>query len=383
MSLLDAFADVTDPRHPDMISHRLLDIIAIALCAVMAGADTWVDVETFGHAKASWLHTWLELPHGIPSHDTFGRLFAQLDPAELERSFQRWVTLIQDRLPVPAPGEMRVRAIDGKQSRRSHDRLHAQPALTLVSVWASEMQLVVAQQAVDTTSNEITAIPLLLDMLDVTGCLITIDAMGCQSAIAEQILDQGAQYILALKANHGTLLTDVTASFADLPHDPEVQHTQDEQISQGHGRLERRHATVITDPQVLAWIQAEHHWPGLAALAQIEAERRLPDGTHETQTRYYVLSLPLPASQCNRAVRTHWGIENQVHWILDMAFGDDQSRVRVGHGAQNFALLRRIALNVITHDHTKKGGVKARRLQAGWDLAYLLHLLMGLGALPS
>jgi predicted transposase YbfD/YdcC len=383
MSLLDAFADVTDPRHPDMVSHRLLDIIAIALCAVIAGADSWVDVETFGHAKEPWLHTWLELPHGIPSHDTFGRLFAALAPAELERSFLRWVTLIQARLPVAAPEEMPVRAIDGKQSRRSHDHLHAQPALTLVSVWASELRLVLAQQAVDTKSNEIPAIPVLLQLLDVTGCLVTIAAMGCQSAIAQQILDQGAHYVLALKGNQGTLLEDVAASFAELPHDPQVQHTAAEQISKGHGRLERRQATVITDPQVLAWIQTEHHWPGLAAIAQIEAERHFPDGSHETQTRYYLLSRPLPASQCNRAVRAHWGIENQVHWILDMAFGEDQSRVRVGHGAQNFAVLRRIALNVITHDHTKKGGVKSRRLQAGWDLAYLLHLLTRLGDLPS
>ncbi len=220
-------------------------------------------------------------------------------------------------------------------------------------------------------------------MIEVTGCLITIDAMGCQRAIAQQIRDQGAHYVLTLKENQGTLFEDVTASFAELPRDPEVQHTTAEQISKGHGRLERRRATVITDPHVLAWIQAEHHWPGLAALAQIEAKRRFPDGTRETQTRWYLLSTPLPAAQCNQAVRTHWGIENQLHWILDVAFGEDQSRVRIGHGAQNFALLRRISLNVITHDHTKKGGVKSRRLQAGWDLAYLLHLLTGLGDLPS
>jgi len=378
MSLLDAFADLTDPRQPDLVEHRLLDIVGITLCAIFAGADTWVDVAAFGRAKQDWLQTWLALPHGIPSHDTFGRVFARLNPQELAHSFARWVEALvealQARLPVPAPADLRVRAIDGKQSRCSHDRLHDQPALHVVSVWASETRLILANQAVDTKSNEITAIPLLLRQLDVTGCLVTIDAMGCQRAIAQQIIDQGADYVLALKENQETLYQEVRECFAEQRQDDHVQATGDVQVGKDHGRRERRTATVITDGPTLAWLQARHHWPGLQAVGRIEAERRFPDGTIESETRYYLLSVPLTAAACNHAVRLHWGIENQAHWILDMAFGDDASRIRVGHGAENVALLRRLALNVIRQDHSKQGGVKARRLQAGWDTAYLLHL---------
>jgi len=383
MNFLDAFADLSDPRQPEVVEHRLLDIVAIALCAIFAGADAWVEVEAFGRAKQEWLQTWLELSHGIPSHDTFGRVFARLDPTELARGFARWVAVLQARLPVPSPEELRVRAIDGKQSRRSHDRLHDQPALHTVSVWASETRLILANQAVESKSNEIVAIPLLLRQLDVAGCLVTIDAMGCQRAIAAQIVEQGADYVLALKDNQETLAQEVADCFGELAGDPQVQHTTDTQSGKAHGRLERRQATVITDATILQWLQDHHHWPGLHAIARIEAERRFPDGTHTNETRYYVLSTALSAASCNRAVRTHWGIENQAHWILDMAFADDQSRVRVGHGAENFAILRRLALNVIRQDHSKHGGVKARRLQAGWDTAYLLHLFDLVADIPG
>jgi predicted transposase YbfD/YdcC len=267
-----------------------------------------------------------------------------------------------------------VRASDGQQSRRSHDRLHDHPALHMVSVWASEARLIVANQAVDTKSNAITAIPLLVRQLDGAGCLVTMDAMGWQRAIAAQIVEQGADYVLALKDHQEPLAQEVVDGVAELAHDPQVQHTTTTQMGKAHGRLERRQATVITDEVVMQGVQERHQWPGWQAIARIEAERRCADGTQSTQTRSSLLSTLLRADVCNRAVRTHGGIENQAHWMLAMAVGDDASRVRGGHGAENFAIVRRFALTVIRQDHAKQGGVKARRLQAGWDTAYLLHL---------
>lgn len=384
MRIHEAFADLSDPRHPPVVEHPLLDIIAITLCAMLCGADDWVEVAAFGHAKYDWLSTWLELPHGIPSHDTFGRVFARLNPAEFMQSFARWVQAIQQHVPVPASPDRPVRAIDGKQCRRSHDRLHDHPALHEVSVWASESRLILANEAVETKSNEITAIPLLLRQLDVAGCLITIDAMGCQTAIAQQILDQQADYVLALKGNQGTLHADVIDTFTEAAaiHFADITHTTDEQIAKGHGRLEYRRATVITDGACLAWIQETHQWPGLQAIGCIESERRFSGGDITHDTRYYLLSTALSASQFQRAARLHWGIENQVHWVLDMAFAEDQSRVRLGHGAENLTLLRRLTLNLLRQDTSTKIGIKARRKKAGWDLSYLLHLLTLLDA-PS
>ena len=287
MRLTEAFAGMTDPRHPEMIQYPLADVIAITVRAMLAGADDWVEVAAFGQAKAEWLATWLTLPQGIPSHDTFGRICAWLDPQEFMQGFSRWVQALQARLPVAALSERPIRAIDGKQCRRSHDRLRGHPALHEVSVWASESRLILANQAVETKSNEITAIPILLQQLDIAGCLVTIDAMGCQTAIAQQILDQQADYVLALKGNQGTLHADVQDCFvtATAQAFAEVAHQHDETLEKGHGRIEHRQATVITDATVLAWIQATHHWPGLKAIGQIAAERRFPAGnvTHETR----------------------------------------------------------------------------------------------------
>ena len=282
MELLEAFGDIPDPRITALIEHRLLDIVGIALCAIFCGADSWVDVENFGQAKEAWLRTWLELPHGIPSHDTFGRVFARLAPEGLARSFGRWVQALQARLPVPEPGTLKVRSLDGQQSRRSHDRLHDLPALHQVSVWASEMRLILANQAVNEKSNELTAIPLLLQHLDITGCVVTSDAMGGQRAIAQQIVAQHADDALALQDNQATLAADVRTCFAELPNDTTVLHTQQETFGKDQGRLERRVMTVITDPQVLAWIQTEHAWPGLQAIGRVEATR---NGTPEPQPR--------------------------------------------------------------------------------------------------
>jgi predicted transposase YbfD/YdcC len=385
MRLIDAFGTMSDPRHPDMIRYPLIEVIAIALCAVLSGADDWVEVAAFGHAKAEWFATWLSLPQGIPSHDTFGRIFSWLNPHEFMQAFARWVDALQERLPVAAVSDPVIRAIDGKQCRRSYGRLSGHPALHEVSVWASETRLILANQAVDTKSNEITAIPLLLRQLDIAGCVVTIDAMGCQTAIAQQILEQQAEYVLALKGNQGTLQSDVHDCFATAAATQfaEVTHQTDETLEKGHGRIERRRATVITDASVLAWIQEAHHWPGLHAIGCIEAERRLSSGEVTHETRYYLLSAALSAAHFQRAARLHWGIENQVHWVLDMAFQEDQSRVRVGHGAENLTVLRRLSLNVLRVDTSTKGGIKARRKKAGWDLAYLRHLLSLLVDMPG
>ncbi len=385
MRLTEAFSGMTDPRQPDLIQYPLVEVIAIALCALLAGADDWVEVAAFGNAKQEWLKTWLHLPHGIPAHDTFGRIFAWIEPHEFMQGFARWVQALQEHLPVPSGAERPIRAIDGKQCRRSHDRLHEHPALHEVSVWASETRLVLANQAVQAKSNEITAIPLLLRQLDVVGCLVTIDAMGCQTAIAQQIIDQRADYVLALKGNQATLEAEVIECFttATATAFAEVEHQCDETVEKGHGRIEHRRATVITDAAMVDWIQDEHHWPGLQAIGCIEAERRLSSGEVTQETRYYLLSARLSAAQFQRAVRGHWGIENQVHWVLDMAFQEDQSRVRVGHGAENLTLLRRLCLNVLRADATTKIGIKARRKKAGWDLAYLLHLLSLLDAITA
>lgn len=372
-----AFGELTDQRAGTMIRYRLADVVTLALCALLAGADDWVEVTAFGEANGAWLQTWLDLPYGVPSHDTFGRIFAWLDPQELMAGFTQWVQAVQARLPVPAAP--RIRAIDGKESRRSHDRLRDQPALQEVRVWASETRLILANQAVDTKSNEITAIPLPLRQLDVHGCLVTIDAMGCQTAIAQQILDQGADYVLAVKDHQLTLHEEAQDCFAQATTDDLASVV--EVWGKDHGRVERRRAAVITDAAILTWVQEEHHWPGLQALGRIESERRWPTGAVEQKTRYYVLSAPLSAAAFQQAVRLHWGIENQVHWVLDMVFREDASRVRVGHGAENLTLLRRLALNLLRQD-TSKASLKVRRKQAGWDRTFLLHLLSFL-AQPS
>lgn len=377
MRLSEAFADMTDPRHPDMVRYPLVEVIAIALCALLAGADDWGEVAAFGQAKRDWLATWLELPNGIPSHDTFGRIFAWIDPQECMQGFARWVQALQSHLPVPSMKERPLRASDGKQCRRSHDRLQGHPALHEVRVWASETRLILANQAVATKSNEITAIPLLLQQLDITGCLVTIDAMGCQTAIAQQILDQHADYVLALKGNQGTLEADVSDSLttAEATAFDMVVPQHEETWDKGHGRLERRRATIVTDTEVLAWIQDAHHGPGLHAIGCIASERRLTSGVATHDTRYYLISTPLSAAQFLRATRGHWGIENQVHWVLDMAFQEDQCRVRVGHGAEHLTLLRRLCLNLLRCDTSTHTGIKACRKKAGWDLDYLRHLL--------
>jgi len=369
-TVLAHFADLADPRVARTRLHPLLSVIAIALCGVICGADSWVEVAAFGEARRAWLATWLALPGGIPSHDTFGRVFAALDPAAFEACFAGWV-----RAVAQATGGQVV-AIDGKVARGSHDRRAGRGALGLVSAWASSSRLVLGQVAVAAGSNEIPAIPALLALLALRGCIVTIDAIGCQTAIAGALAAQGADYAITLKENQGNLFVGTEAAFADLDAGTMAyRHTSHRGVDKGHGRLEVRTTTLLDDPALLAWLNPAGAWAGLAGLARVVAERRI-GGERSRETRYFITSLAA-ARTVHQAVRRHWGIENSVHWVLDMAFREDLCRVRVGHGAHNFSLLRRLALNLLRQDPAPCCGVKGRCLRAVLEPDYLLAVLRG------
>jgi len=371
VALAEHFAGLEDPRIERTKLHALLSIIVVALCAVICGAETWNDIAEFGEAQEEWFASFLDLPHGIPAHDTFNRVFSALDPAQFQACFARWMRAVASVLPA------QVIALDGKTVRRSRDPANGRAAIQMVSAWATANRLVLAQRAVDAKSNEITALPEVLSQLAIAGCIVTIDAMGCQRAIAQQILDQGGHYVLALKENQATLCQEVAETFTLVAqtHDADAGRSQARTVDKGHGRIEIRRHRVLSDPAVLAWLQERHAWPGLQAIGMVQAERRIgEERTH--QTRYYLLDQPLAAEAFGEAVRSHWGIENQVHWVLDVAFHEDQSRIRAGHAAENFAVLRHLSLNLLQHHPTKrKLSMRTRRLKASWDHAYLLHVL--------
>ena len=377
-SISEHFATLTDPRRAHRKVHALGDVVAITLCAVICGADGWVDVATFGRVKAAWLRTFLALSGGIPSHDTFGRVFALLDPDEFRRCFLSWA-----RAVVGAPGDQVV-AIDGKTLRRSHDRASGKDALHLVSAWAATQGLVLGQVATDAKSNEITAIPALLKLLDLTGATVTIDAMGCQTAIARQIVTQQADYILALKDNHEKLHDRVVRAFADagaavgtdLPLADLVPHTT---YDKGHGRIEQRRCRAIGDPDYLAYIDPDRAWPNLKSVVLIESTRRVGT-TVSTEVRHYLSSLPADAKVLNAAIRSHWGIENRLHWVLDVTFREDACRIRSGHAPQNLAIVRHFALNLLRRESSRRASVATKRLSAALDDAYLRSVLNGLCA---
>lgn len=369
-SLTEQFSKLKDPRVDRTKRHKLIDVVVIAICAVIGGADTWADVELFGKSKEDWFSKLLDLPNGIPSHDTFGRVFAMLDAEQFQECFVDWVRAVSE----VTRGQLV--AIDGKTVRRSHDRFIGKRAIHMVSAWASENHLVLGQTKVDDRSNEITAIPELLRVLDVSGCIVTIDAMGCQKEIASMITDQGADYVLALKENQPQLHEDVRemfdqarrTDFADLDHD------FCETVNKGHGRIETRRCWAVSDPDYISYVNDRQEWHGLTSMVMVEAER-LVDGKTTRQVRYYISSLPNRAEALLAAVRGHWGIENSVHWVLDIAFREDDSRVRKGNAPENLAVLRRMALNMLKAETTSKGGTAAKRKRAGWDNDYLLKVL--------
>jgi predicted transposase YbfD/YdcC len=366
-SIEQYFGGIRDPRIDRCKRHQLLDILVITIC----GADDWTEVEAFGQAKLTWFRTFLDLPHGIPSHDTFGRVFARLDPAQFEACFLRWIQTLAELLPE------QVVAVDGKELRRSFDRPSGQPAICLVSAWASDQHLVLGQVKVDEKSNEITAIPDLLDALSLDGAIVTIDAAGCQTAIAQKVIEKGGDYVLALKDNQPNLAADVALLFQDVhqsrPDVPQTDHVQGGS-EKGHGRIETRTCTTIADPTLLAPLRRSGEWVGLKSLIEINAQRQM-GGVTTTQVRHYLSSLGGNAREALRVTRTHWSVENSMNWVLDVAFREDDSRVRTDHAPENLGILRRIALNLLKQDTTFKVGVKAKRKAAGWDEAYLRRVL--------
>ena len=370
ITLQEHFATLQDPRVERTKRHQLLAIITIALCAVICGADTWVDVEEFGHAKRAWLETFLELPNGIPSHDTFGRVFARLDPEQFQACFLSWVQAINSVLPTQQI------AIDGKTARRSHDRGVGKAAIQMVSAWATESHLVLAQRHVQEHSNEQTALPILLKQLELAGCIVSIDAIGCLPKIARQIKEQEGEYVLALKDNQGTLYQDVVDLFADAETTGFTQwvHETHHTVDKAHGRLEYRHYWTIADPTCIAYLNAKEKWTGLQSVGMVEAERRVGEQVSK-ERRYYIMSLPGDARAFGAAVRSHWQVENGLHWVLDIAFQEDASRMRKDHSQQNFVVLRHMALNLLKQEQTAKCGIKARRLKAGWSEDYLRQVL--------
>lgn len=358
---IDYFSEMEDPRIDRTKEHKLEDIIFIAIAAVICGAETWNDIENYGKSKEAWLSQYLELPNGIPSHDTFNRVFSALDPEELESCFLGWVKSVSDL----TKGE--VVSIDGKSIRGSKDK-GSKSIVHMVSAWANINQLSLGQVKVNDKSNEITAIPKLLEVLAIEGCIVTIDAMGCQTDIAGKIIKGGADYILAVKGNQGGLEEGLLDT---IKLEKPLATWEDTDF--GHGRIETRKCSVYTD---LSHIEQPQRWENLKCLVKVEATRHIKSSGHEeSEVRLYISSLPPDAEKIGKSIRAHWGIENSLHWVLDVAFGEDKSRKRSGDAAQNFSVINRIALNLLKQEKSKKRSIKGKRLDAGWDNDYLIKIL--------
>lgn len=368
-SLENCFGDLPDPRVSGRCDHKLLDIIIIAICGVLCGADSWVGIETVGKAKESWFREFLDLAHGIPSHDTFGYVFAKLDHEEFQRRFVQWVEA------VTRVTKGQVVAIDGKTARCSHDKTNGKEAIHLVSAWASENGIVLGQRKVDSKTNEITVIPDLLRLLNVTGCLVTIDAMGCQTAIAQAIRDEKADYLLRVKDNQANLRQDIEDWFVhgEQQHFHHMTMNYHETVSKTSGRVEIRRCWAISDKLAMEHIRHYQGWADLQTIVRVQRETRTMDKTtHETA--YYITSLPHDAQRILEATRHHWAIENSFHWVLDVTFGEDLSRIRIGESSENMAVLRTIALNLLKHDKSKSS-LKQKRFRAAMDNSFLFQLL--------
>ena len=369
ISLIVSFQDLPDPRVEGRCDHKLINIIVIAVCAVISGAESWVDVSDFGEAKREWLSTFLELPAGIPSHDTFGRFFAALDAEAFQTAFMRWVE------GVFHVSRGQVIAIDGKTVRRSHDRTIGKDAIHMVNAWATRNGIALGQWKTDAKSNEITAIPLLLRQLNVAGCIVTVDAMGAQTKIAQAIRDEKADYVLRIKDNQGNLHQDIQDwfAYADKVHFADMQHSYAETVNKGHGRIEIRRCWAISDALAFEYIRNYEGWTDLQTIVRVQRERRLADKI-ERETAYYISSLEADAEQLLLATRYHWAVENSLHWVLDVTFREDEARIRLGHAAHNMAILRQMALNILKKPDFKES-IRRRRKKAALDTTYLEKIL--------
>ena len=370
------FSDLEDPRESRGQLHLFFDILMIAICAVICGADSWVAVETFGKAKKEWFQTILKLPNGIPSHDTYRRLFMLLDKDVFSVCFTNWIQGIEQI----TSGQ--VIAIDGKTACASHGESKFTRAMHMVSAWAVTNGLVLGQVAVPEKTNEILAIPELLYLLNLTDCLVTIDALGCQKEIAEQIVDQGGDYLLMAKGNQPYLHEDIAHLFDNglATNFKSLDYGYACQESHGHGRHEKRSCWTLSDKGWLTYLRGIREWPRLMTIAMVKSERKVGEEL-QTCTRYYISSLDKDlksdATRILRASRSHWQIENKLHWVLDVSFNEDTNRVRKGNGQANLTVLRHIALNLLRKEKSFKAGIKTKRQRAGWDQDYLLKVLKG------
>ncbi len=375
-SLIAHFASMRDPRIDRRKDHDLIDILVMAVCCLLCGGEGFNDMEDFGKAKYEWFKTFLRLRNGIPSHDTFNRVFAALEPKEFLDCFLRWTQSLRQAV------HQEIVALDGKALRRALDQ--GESVKYVVSAWAESNGLVLGQLKVADKSNEITAVPELLRVLELSGCIVTTDAMGCQKKIAKEIIEADADYVLALKGNQETVHEEVKSFLnatlleqqSPRPKGAKLSPAAAalaslETVEKDHGRLETRR---YYQSDHLDWFADRFKWEGLKSLGMIESIREV-DGKVTTERRYYLSSLPLDIQTFARAVRSHWGVENKVHWIMDVCFREDQSRARAGYAAENLATLRRLALNLLKREKTKKRGIKGKQLNASWDHAYLLRLL--------
>jgi predicted transposase YbfD/YdcC len=363
-ALITILRELPDPRVERTKLHKLEDILVIAICALLCGADSFEDMEVFGDAKEEWFGTFLELPNGIPSHDTFNRLFAALDPEQFLESFMKWTQSLRKAVP------QEIVALDGKALRRALDQ--GQTAKVVVSAWAADNGLVLGQQKVEDKSNEITAVPELLRRLELAGCIVTLDAMGCQKEIAREIHEADADYVLALKGNQGTAFAEIKQYLDAAIERKDKDLGFVEKADKGHGRWEIRR---YWQSGRIEWFADRGQWENLRSVGVVESVREIGQ-QRSVERRYYLSSLPVEIETFAKAVRSHWLIENQLHWVLDVHFREDQSRARNKHAAQNLATLRRWALNLIKADQQKKKrSLKGRQKAAGWDNRYLLHLL--------
>jgi predicted transposase YbfD/YdcC len=361
------FDELKDPSIDRSKKHLLSDILVIAILSFICGAESWEDIEDFGHAQENWLKQGLALPHGIPSHDTFARVFARLNPQAFQNSFVELMKVWHQQ----SDGDLI--AIDGKTLRRSHHRKQGQNPLHLVSAWASKNRLTLGQVKTDSKSNEITAIKELLALIDIKGCTVTIDAMGCQRDIAEHIIKAQGNYVLAVKGNQGNLFEDVIALFSHVQERSyeSIVFSQHETLDGDHGRVETRCYTVLP---VMYKFDYQKQWPGLQSFIQVASQREV-DGKISTENRYYISSLKPDALILSEAIRQHWAIENTLHWSLDVTFNEDQSRIRKGHAPENIAMLRRFVLSLLKNETTFKGGLRRKQRKALMDKNYLNLIL--------